>query len=262
MIALRLALALCIPFAAAAAPGGDEAIDETDLAARDAHWPLHVTLARPWSPRSGARALPAGVPGVLIRVEPTGDVARIDFGRDGVHTVPLEETDLVAEAERVRTGVRERSAPNFVATVGPALMDAAVDPPRLLETSRAASQRGFLCLFANPADARLAEVAAPLRAALRQRDVLAVLFPADPLPDAALRARLLELEWPIAFVRVPLSRPYARAFLPDAAGWPYAMLLSPQGRVHFQGDLGPEALADLRSSLERWFPASAAAAAP
>jgi hypothetical protein len=261
MARFSLALAFCIALPAAPARG-DETIREENLATSDAYWPLHVTLARPWSPPDGSPALPAGVPGVLIRVEPAGGVARIDFGRDGVHVVPIAETDLVQEANRVRAGAWERIAPNFVATVGPALMDAAVDPARRLDTSRAASHRGFLCLFVDPASERLAEVAAPLRAALEQREVLPVLFPADPLSDAALRARLLELEWPIAFVRGPLSRPYAGAFLPNGATWPHAMLLSPQGRVHFQGDLGPEALADLRSSLERWFPASAAAAAP
>lgn len=254
-----LALAVAL---AAAAERSDEAITEASLAASDSFWPLHVTLARPWSPAGSSQALPAGIPGVLIRVEPSGKVARIDFGRDGVHSVPVAETDLIAEANSVRSGAREKAAPNFVATVGSALMDAAADPPRQVDPMRAAGSRGFLCLFADPTGARFAELAGPLRAAAGQRDLVTVLFPPEPLGDAALRARLMELEWPVAFVRGPLSRAYARAYLPDGASWPYAMLLSPQGRVHFQGDLGPEALADLRSSLEREFPASAAAAAP
>ena len=91
----------------------------------------------------------AGNVGVLIRVEASG-VARIDFGRDGLHEVPVAKTDLVERANRIRTGEAEKLAPNFLLAIGPRLVDSAADALRPLPYAAVAEQRGFLCVFADP----------------------------------------------------------------------------------------------------------------
>src|SRR5262245_28318631 len=71
-----------------------------NLLASERFWPYHVALPKAWKPPGSQQALPAGTRGVLIRVEREG-LARVDFGRDGLVEVPVDATDLVAQAERV-----------------------------------------------------------------------------------------------------------------------------------------------------------------
>ena len=73
----------------------------------------------------------AGNVGVLIRVEAPG-VARVDFGRDGLHEVPVVKTDLVERANQIRRGEAEKLAPNFLLAIGPG-----ADEDRLVETRHA-----------------------------------------------------------------------------------------------------------------------------
>ncbi len=227
-------------------------VTEANLLASDALWPYHVSLVRPWPPPGDAQPLPLGIPGVLIRVEGSG-LARIDFGRDGIHTVPVRETDLLERANRVRTGALEKDAPNFALAIGKRLLDsnsASLRPVSLVEAS---AMRGFLCVFADPDAEGFPELVAALRAVRDRHGVRTILFPQGPHFDAKVHERLVALEWTVHFLPGHLSQGYTRSLLPDATPRPAVLLVTPQGRVLFQSAWRADVSPELRSALDEAF---------
>ncbi len=247
-VSLALVVATAMP-ALAAQRGDQEAITEASLLAHEEAWPFHVTLVRPWSPPNSAKPLPVGIPAALIRVESIGNVARIDFGRDGVYTVPIAETDLVAEANRVRTRALEKIAPNFVLAIGPRLLDPSSDPPRQLKLGDAAESRAFLSVFADPGADSFGEIAGALRGVRAPPGVRTIVFPQGSRGDEAARARLRALQWPVPFVLAQMSEAYSRSYLPDGASPPFVMLVTSQGRLLFQRAWRPEIARELEAAL-------------
>lgn len=234
------------------------AVREANLAASERFWPYQVGLAAPWLPPGREQPLPAGSSGVLVRVEDDG-TARIDFGRDGLHVVPVAATDLVERANRVRLGELDKMAPNYVLAIGPRLIDAAADPPRPLSFRDATYERVFLSVFADPraADfAALAKALAPLRA---RSGLLTILFPQGDRPDPEVYERLRALDWPVAYVFDHLAEAYTRTQLPEALTLPALLLQTGEGRVLWQGAATPAAVAPLTAAIEQALPATTAA---
>jgi len=211
-------------------------ISEATLLESERFWPYQTEL-----PANGSV-------GVLIRVEP-GGVARVDFGRDGKRSVPVSETDLVARANRIRTGDLEKAAPNFVFALGPRLLDSASDELRPLTFATVAEKPGFVCVFADPGQPEFAEIAAALSPLRERHGVATILFPQGEHPDPALRERLRALNWTVPFVYDHLSESYTRSLLDDGWKVPAVVLLSSEGRVLYESAWTPEAVAGLSSAL-------------
>jgi hypothetical protein len=218
--------------------------------ASERFWPHQVAISGSWQPAGRGAPLPAGFPGVLIRVEPYGR-ARIDFGRDGLYEVPIAETDLVERANRVRRGQLEKRAPNFLYAIGPRLVDSESDPARAFPYPEAAEHRAFLAVFADPAAEDFAALAASL-APLREREgLLTIFFPQGQEPDPAVRERLRSLGWTVPFVYDHLSEAYTATLLPAGMRPPALLLQTEEGRVLFKSPWQAGALAPLTVALDR-----------
>jgi hypothetical protein len=223
-----------------------------NLLASERFWPYQVALTRPWQPAGRAEPLVPGIAGVLIRVENGGN-ARIDFGRDGLFEVPIEATDLLANANRIRRGELDKLAANFVLDIGPRLVDSGSETLRPFGVRAAGERSGFLCVFADPSAAGFADLAAAL-APLRDRErVLTILFAQGSHPDAALRERLRSLDWPIPFMLDHMSEPYTRSLLPEGTPLPAVLLLTREGRVLFQSRFEPGVMPALTAALNQAF---------
>jgi hypothetical protein len=222
----------------------DAVVTERNLLERERYWPYHVTLTKPFVP------LPAGSRGVLIRVESV-DVARIDFGRDGLHQVPVASTDLVAHANGIRRGELVKKAPNFVLAIAPRLVDTSASTPVQYSFERAGKKRGFLAVFADPAAddfPQLAEALAPLE---KREGLLTILFPQGAHPDPMVFEKVRATGWNAAFVYSHLTEPYTRSLLPKDAPRPALLLQTPEGRVLFQSGWREDAVAELQAALDR-----------
>jgi hypothetical protein len=231
-----------------AADAGAPVVTSENILASERFWPYQVALLRPWKPAGRDAPLGPGLPGVLVRVE-TSTRARIDFGRDGVHEVPLGETDLVERANRVRRGELEKEAPNFVWAIGARLLDPS--PPTLASLSlrSVAEHRAFLCVFADPGAEGFADLARAL-APLRAREGLAtLLFPQGEHPDSEVSRRLRALEWTVPFVHDHLAEGYMRSLLPPEARTPALLLQTGEGRLLLQRGWSAQVLAELVRAL-------------
>lgn len=261
LLALGLALAGSPPSAAAKdLPAYDVAnaaaapVTAENLLANEQFWPNQVALPEPWQPAGRETPLPARIPGVLIRVEASG-AARIDFGRDGLHTVPLEKTDLLSRANALRLGEAEKMAPNLVLDIGTRLLDPTAEALRPLGLLEVGQYRLFACVFADPGAPGFAQLAAQLAPLRGRDDVLSVLFPLGEHPDAGLRERLRALDWPVPFMMDHLAEPYARSLLPEGLAAPTLLLLTHEGRLL----LGEPVDANTVGRVEARLPARAAA---
>jgi hypothetical protein len=233
-----------------AADAGAEPVTARNLLANERFWPYQVGLAKAWKPPGRAEPLPSDIPGVLIRVEASG-VARIDFGRDGLYEVPVDATDLVELANRVRRGELEKMAPNFVLDIGPRLADSAADSLRAFGLRATAERRAFLCVFADPAAQGFSELAAALAPLKDRQGLLTILFAQGDHPDTPLRERLRSLAWPIPFVFDHLSEPYTHSLLPEDTAPPALLLVSREGRVLFESPWRQGVTTALDEALEQ-----------
>jgi hypothetical protein len=239
----------------AAAPNAAP-VTGANLLANDRFWPYQVELLQ--STRAG---LPGGSVGVLIRVE-AGGVARIDFGRDGLHDLPVDATDLVERANRVRSGALDKMAPNFLFALGPRLLDPAGEILRPFSFATASEKPGFVCVFADPDAQGFPALAAALAPIRERHGVTTILFPQGEQPDAKTRQRLRELGWEVPFVYDHLSEAYTRTLLSSGVRSPAVMLQTNEGRVVLESAWRADLVLDLTLALDRAFggtPATSAA---
>lgn len=234
-------------------------VTEENLLENERFWPYRVRVMSAWPPE-GVR-LPARTVGVLVRVEPSG-VARVDFGADGRFEIPIEKTDLVERANRVRLGTLHKAGPNFVHAIGPRLVDTAFQAPRNVPIEQVFEPPGFLAVFAAPEEfAGLAESLGPLHG---RHGVWTVLFPQGQHHDAVVRRELRELRWEVPFVYDVMSEGYTRSRLSEGTPLPAVMLQTPEGRLLFQSSWSSDALPRLVAALDAAFagPVEPAANAP
>ncbi len=218
-------------------------------------WPYHVGLVRAWRPEASEKPIPVGLNGVLIRVEADGAVL-VDFGRDGIHRIPVDATDLVERANRVRRGEIDKLAPNFVRAIGPRLVDATAKEPGAFPIEQVGTRRFFLTVFADPRSDEFGEFAralAPLRAT---DELLTILVPDGHHRHDQLLEQLQSLDWPVPFVADHLAGPYARSLLGGAdSPRPTVMLQTAEGRVLWSRS-GPDSVSrgvstEIEAALEQ-----------
>lgn len=241
---------------ASAADPAAPTVTQANLLASERFWPYRVSLTAPWMDGEHV-GLPAGMTGVLIRVEASG-LPRIDFGRGGKLEVPVGQTDILERANQVRTGTLAKPEPNFVHAIKSRMFDSASGEPRRLPPEESEHRRGFLCVFADPGTPEFAELARALTPLEAREDVLTILFPQGSHPDEKVRDRLRSLGWTVPFLLDFLSEPYTRTLVYGETPMPYVMLQTNEGRVLVQGSWRADLAARLTASVEAAFGTSAA----
>lgn len=247
-----------------AADAAAAVVDEKTLLAAERFWPYHVELVDPWQPEGAPAPLPAGLSGVLIRVEESGTTARIDFGREGLYGVPVAKTDLVERANRVRRGELDKVAANFVLAIGTRLVDPEGDRVRPLRFEAVATgHHYFVCAFADPDAASFPALARALsEAGISRDDSMTILFPQGRHPDARVRERLVSLGWRPPYVTGFLSEPYTRTLFDlDTVALPALLLVTREGRLLYHAPWTAEAVKHI-AELVAAMPAAPARDAP
>lgn len=224
-------------------------VSASNLLEFERFWPFQAGVREPWKPPGGGKTLDPRFPGVLVRVE-AGGRARIDFGRDGIHDVPLERSDVVDRANRVRLGLEAKQAPNFLYMVGPRLLDAGGERPRPFPYLEAVAYERFLLVFANVTDADFPKLVESLRPVAERDDLLTLVFPQGRVSDSDVRERLRAASWHVPFLYDHLSEGYTTTLLEAGTRPPAVMLVSDEGRLIHQGSWSPRSRAELLSALE------------
>ncbi len=222
-------------------------ITAENLLENDAFWPFHAALVRDWTPPGSSQPLPR-VLGALIRVS-SRETLRVDFGRFGLHEMPIAATDVVEQANRVRRGELTKMAPNLVLTIGNKLLDTRSEVASNYYIMRDTRIEAILCVFADPSDEDFPSVAEALRGFERRGDVITVVFPQSRWKDSGVWRRLRELDWKVPFVIRRFSRPYRRSIAGEETPLPHVMLLTRDGRVLHRGPVAPDVAASIEKAL-------------
>lgn len=263
VLASLLCLALALPARAervrspheippydAADPDAPEVTPE-NLLANDRFWPYQVELVEPWQPPGRKQPLPTGIPFALVRAEEGGKV-RVDFGRDGKFELAVEQTDVLARANRIRRGELAKMAPNFVLSTGPRLVDSTPGARGMYGLDRVGEARGFLAVFADPGDEGFPALVAALAPLQRRHGILTVFFPQGQHSNEAVLERLQALSWPAPFMLTNMSEAYARIFLEEPKR-PALQLQTVDGRVVAERNARPEEVPALAAALDAAF---------
>ena len=227
-------------------------ITQQNLLASERFWPYRVTLVEAWQPPGQKKPLRKGDAGVLVRIEKSG-VARIDFGGEGVIDTPVGRTDLLQNANRIRTGQLDKMAPNFLMAIGPRLVDSREESPRGMSADDLLPYQGYLCVFADVNAEGFDELARALTPLNGLRGVATVLFPQSRSGDAAISKRLRALEWKVPFVFDYLSEGYTDSLVGAHPALPMILLQTSEGRVVFQGRWQPSLTSEIRAKLDQAF---------
>ena len=253
-ILILLTSVLCFTKAAIAEPtasrGGDITVE--NLLQLEEFWPYQVKLIVPWRPDEGPM-LGAPKPGVLVRIEESG-LARIDFAAGGVHQVPLENTNVLEQANAIREGAKLKAGANLIVATGPRLIDGSAVAPTIVDLMAINEATSFLCVFADPMAESFSGLAASLRSLEGKHGLRTILFPLGSHVDADVLTVLQQVEWPIAFVMDGFSELYARS-LRSSATDPSVIFTSREGRLFFEDQWSGETAKALASVILRRFTA-------
>ena len=203
-------------------------------------------------PPGETKPLQAQYRGTLVRVEADGRV-RIDFGRHGKHDVPMDHTDLVQRANEVRAGALTKLAPNFVLRVGNSLVDSSSRPMRPYKLDEIAGASGYLCIFADPRAEDFPNLSRQLAPLDGVNGVRTVFFPQSVVREDLefVHERLGTVSWRVAYMYPQLSGNYALSLLGEIPERPRAQLISPEGRILYEAEVGTAAgLSQLSQAVE------------
>ncbi len=235
------------------------AITPASVYENERYWPAIVALTKEWLPPGETKPLQAQYRGTLVRVEADGRV-RIDFGRHGKHDVPIDHTDLVQRANEVRAGTRTKLAQNFVLRVGNSLVDSSSGSIRPSSIEQIAGASGYLCIFADPRAEEFPVLAEQLAALDGVNGVRTVFFPQSVAREDLefVHERLGTRSWRVPFMYPQLSGNYTLSLLGEIPERPRAQLISPEGRVLHEAEIGTTAgVSELRQAVENVHPPAA-----
>jgi hypothetical protein len=227
-------------------------VSEANLLLSERFWPYQVELTEPFVVGRAEGTIPAGASGILIRVEASG-TARIDFGRDGLFSVPVKSTDLLQRANAIRLGEAMKTAPNLTYAIAPRLIDADSEVGAPLPFEKSIVRAGYLCFFAFPLAAsfpRLAELIAPLS---NRGGVLPVLFAQGR--EGPTHAQLRAAGWKGAYVVDHLAAAYTKTLIDGEVTVPTLALYTAEGRLLWQGEIKGTLPPELMRAWEEAFPA-------
>ena len=215
-------------------------------------WPYQVALTK----RDLSAQVPTGVDGVLIRVEENHRV-RIDFGRDGVHTVPVAITDVVQRANALRLGEATKIAPNLVLAIGPRLQGSPMGMLRVPLDFVTKERRGFLLVFADPKSEQFESIARALTPFSEHPGVMTALLPQTLVDEGTFGERMRSLGWKVPYVYDFLVPGYTDSLLADSVKLPAVGLFTAEGRTLLLSEWNAGLAAALEAEFARSFPVPA-----
>lgn len=226
-----------------------EEITRANLFDHESDWPYRVALSRSWKPagHDGDFGWGEGTLGVLTRFDEVRGV-KIDFGRFGVHWVPIDATDVVARANQIRTGELEKLAPNLAVALNHRLLD---PTERTLREARddlfLVPKDDYILVFADPAEASFAKVALATRRWAALPNAIVVLIALNERPDAHVYKFCYDAGFRGTFLMATYAAPNASAYLEPGAKPPVVQLRTAEGRVRFEAPWTP----NLAETIER-----------
>ncbi len=234
-------------FLSAAVLTAAPSLTESALYDNSALWPPRAALTVDYtsSDADDPRTIPSRREAVLIRLEPDEPIhALLDFGRLGLHSVPLTQTDILERAEKIASGGMEKQTPNWTMMLGrgfsklhPAPFQGGTNVP--LTDLKDVEHFLIVYLDADPEAMRAtAELLDQHAEALKEASTLPVIFGTGEFPYIGepaymktLRENGMEKQ---KFIVPHVSVPYARSMDHSIPGSPAIVLVDAEGKTLYE----------------------------
>ena len=217
-------------------------ITSENLFQNERYWPYHVILEEAWKPRGfqgESFAWEQGTVGVLVRVEP-GGLLRVDFGRFGVHEVPISATTVLERANQIQRGERSKAAPNFVVAVIRRCLSLEGSPPQYWTAASVAEVDRFVLVAGEPGSESLRRRLKKLTPLAEDKGTAFVLLPhGSHRMDPAVIEKARSDGWPGCVVHSRFSDAYRHSIFGEDAERTAAIIQTPEGRILERVDGAP-----------------------
>lgn len=120
------------------------ALSQKELYDHSAYWPAFCSVTEPFDSERGL--ITKDTRGVLIRLVDSGTHALVDFGRQGICTVPVAETDISERALQIMSGSRVKRYPNAVELLGSRIVRVSAGQMQRLSMDDYVAIKGFYCV--------------------------------------------------------------------------------------------------------------------
>ena len=217
-----------------AEPAGAAPLTGEDLVSQDAYWPEKVYVTGDWTPDDSWKDARKPIRGMLLRVPDPGHV-RVDFGRLGIHEVPIAETDVLPKANALRVEAAPNRRGNLTRLLSGALTDTRFEQVQPYRRHRIV--RSDILLVAAPLDAELLRGMAE---SLREFHVpgegmnVVLLVQKKERDSVAIFETLREIGWEMPFLRWGFVESATNGYLEEGHTIPWIGLMSPFGRSFYQ----------------------------
>lgn len=228
-----------------------------------AYWPPRATLTADWTPAGNGRILAKGQGGILIRLEPGPPVeALIDFGRRGLHRIPIEQTDIAYRVRQLSSGDMNKEFPNWSMMLGRGFSRIAPGSGALnIEVKALLPYRHLLIIYLDGNPEAMRRVAEELAADVElyaATKTFPVVFPRENFaasgPSTVIESMQTNGLEEIAFMAPHVSEPYARSIDHKVPGYPALVLADVEGKTLYEPGVEPRTvqgmMADIRRHLE------------
>ena len=196
-------------------------------------WPPKIHLTEDVETRKGT--LSAGQRGVLLRIEGGPAIAVVDFGRDGIHEVPLDKTDALATARRIKDGEKDKPLPNYLSMLGPPKLFHAVEGKmKAISLHETGDWKGFFLLYLSVEDLDWAALAGLLQEnkdLIRKTGLQPLLLPLSRVEDAELFQKIREHSLPVAVMHGFLGFSFLNALAHHPGDGPLFVATDLNGKI-------------------------------
>lgn len=203
------------------------------LPAHSDFWPPKIHLTGDVETRTGTFS--TGQRGVLLRIEGNPAIAVVDFGRDGIHEVPLDQTDALATARRIKDGEEPKPLPNYLSMLGPPKLFRAVEGKmKAIPLHETGDWKGFLFLYLPVEDLDWTAFAGLLeenKDLVRKTGLQPLLLPLSRIKDAELFQKLKEYSLPVAVMHDFLGFSFLNALAHQPGDGPLFVATDLNGKV-------------------------------
>jgi hypothetical protein len=200
-----------------------------NIADFDFYWPYHVALSQDSSGRSKAY-LPQGLRGVFLSFSRDGKSVYIDFGRDGIHSVPLDNTDFIERTQQIREHHDLKTFPNLVTHFVGRLAFSDNGIPKAYQYDHDQPYERWMLIVADVESNAFAHAVSVISELPANDQVMICIFPQGELSDHGVAEVLGQFSCKSPFIVKTMRDAYSRTLLTDGLRAPVALVCTPNGK--------------------------------
>ncbi|NBD38230.1 MAG: hypothetical protein GVY10_06650 [Verrucomicrobia bacterium] len=202
------------------------------LLGKSDYWPPKVRVT---AISDSGDTLGTGARGVLIRIEEDPLTAVVDFGRNGIHRLAIDQTDVRVRAKAVKAGEIKKVRPNYLAMLGPPKLFRSKDGKMTAVSSAETKDwKGFLFIYIGKEESdweSLGRLLQEDKTQIQAHGLQPVLFPLYRTNDREMFKTVRDKTLPVAIMHDFLSHSFIKVLQHEPGEGPLFVATDLNGKV-------------------------------